>query len=415
AFAPLIGAAKSKPKACLALGKRCSAAGRAAASHDKGKRGGKRKRRSCGKCCSQFGAAGADGKTRCACKDDGQTCASSAECCGGDCTAGICGSCPSPCAAGQRCKDGQCICDGESCPNGCCQSQTCQTGRSLAVCGSGGAACQACGQCRQCSGGNCVAANESQCCNAGNGLCRSGQCVDCGSGQRCGDRACVCNGQSCPDGCCDRSNTCQSGSSDGACGTDGQLCQACRAPQTCGGGDQPRRCGCTEESDDVTCAGKCGTVANNCGRRVDCTPRCPGCCSGATCLPGTSDDACGAGGAGCQICHAPQTCAGDGKPGACGCKPNCAGKGCGADDGCGGKCRCPQDSPICLNDSEPSCCCPDNGLTNVCVANETDPTVVCCCPSIGGPTPYCRLAPSGKQCCCTNPDQTCTDSGCQTP
>src|ERR1051326_1970366 len=73
---PLTAAAKPAPAACLATGKRCSQPATAGAGKDKSKgtRKGKHPPPACSKCCSRFGAAGADGKARCTCKGEGVAC-----------------------------------------------------------------------------------------------------------------------------------------------------------------------------------------------------------------------------------------------------------------------------------------------------------------------------------------------------
>jgi len=75
----------------------------------------------------------------------------------------------------------------------------------------------------------------------------------------------------------------------------------------------------------TTCNGKCGTLADNCGRQVNC---------------GTTQ------------CIAPQTCGGGDAPNVCGCKPvnACsAGQVCGTmSNGCG---ACPSNRPMCCFDS----------------------------------------------------------------
>jgi hypothetical protein len=137
---------------------------------------------------------------------------------------------------------------------------------------------------------------------------------------------------------------------------------------------------CQPESAAQTCAGRCGTVTNNCQQSVDCgpctcTPACPVCqlCDAAsrTCgpNPATVGQSCGATGQTCQrdgtcACIPRTTCppgancgtSADGCGGtlACGtcpfpnqpcvnnvcgpCVPDCRGKACGADDGCGSPC-----------------------------------------------------------------------------
>jgi len=66
---------------------------------------------------------------------------------------------------------------------------------------------------------------------------------------------------------------------------------------------------------------------------------CAGCCTpGLVCGSGTSDTACGSNGAPCANCTAiPSSTCSSGK--CTNCAPTCAGKVCGASDGCGGACQ----------------------------------------------------------------------------
>ena len=54
----------------------------------------------------------------------------------------------------------------------------------------------------------------------------------------------------------------------------------CTPPETCGGGGTANQCGCTPVDMAITCAGKCGSVINNCGTAVNC----PGCMAPLTCV-----------------------------------------------------------------------------------------------------------------------------------
>jgi hypothetical protein len=63
--------------------------------------------------------------------------------------------------------------------------------------------------------------------------------------------------------------------------------------------------GCVPEPASTTCAGRCGTAANNCGQAVTC-PSCP---TGQTCLiNGTCARLCTAAGAECTGCTSPVSC-----------------------------------------------------------------------------------------------------------
>ncbi len=173
-----------------------------------------------------------------------------------------------------------------------------------------------------------------------------------------------------------------------------------RRTNRCGKGKKPQP-SCTPVSVAQTCAGKCGSVPNNCQQLVECgscacDPACPVCqtCDAATgqCIPDPAQqrDACGAAGQVCladgtcscteSSCPACTTCDGGGvcsdpcdgsgccdghtcqrgdtdlacgvdgetcavctgqdmcTSGVCVCQSACAGKCGGADDGCGGTC-----------------------------------------------------------------------------
>jgi hypothetical protein len=99
--------------------------------------------------------------------------------------AGRCGTVKNNCQKSVDC--GACTCD-SPCPSGCCSEDgSCQPGTSDNACGA------------------------------------SGNCVDCGSGRRCLQSACVCDSESCADGCCDAQGQCLP-DSDFSCGTGGVAC-----------------------------------------------------------------------------------------------------------------------------------------------------------------------------------------------
>jgi hypothetical protein len=284
ALAPLGAAAKPEPAKCLAVGKRCSepAAEEAAHGRHKGEHKGKGKVKhhppSCEKCCSRFGAAGADGKARCACKGEGVACANPSQCCSGDCRDGNCTACPPntvfcpdgcanlqtdknhcggcdhACDVGQPCQDGQCVCDDQSCPDGCCDGATCVAvdQQSAQQCGTGGAACQGCGDDACCAGG-CVdlQADPLNCGGCG---------IPCPVNEACVDGKCTCGER----GSSEAPFTCCPGGAQVICshagGSDFTRADNCEVVTACPGGF-------------ITCVGM--------GPDFDCQACCP---------PGTSCD-----------------------------------------------------------------------------------------------------------------------------
>jgi hypothetical protein len=342
----------------------------------------------CAGCCS--GTDCTEVPTQFACGDDGSACVA----CGprsdrcsadGHCQ---CGPGGTPCAPGQRCVGGECLCDAGSCPNGCCEGNLCQE-RSPSDCGVAGEPCTDCGiaadtctsvgdcacgagsECdggQRCEGGRCLCDTEScpdGCCsditchtppdfdfcgsagevcetcsdgytdNCEDGDCHCGLGEPCDSGQVCSSGVCRCTRESCPSGCCD-GNNCKPNSMD-FCGTDGGTCSRCDLVLTdrcddgvctCGSGNH--RCSPGQECVDGACV---------CGPRT-----CTGCCSGATCVPfsGMTASLCGSAGLRCERCismSGTDTCA-NGACTACAedCLGCCSGATCyrgDADDICG--------------------------------------------------------------------------------
>lgn len=113
----------------------------------------------------------------------------------------------------------------------------------------------------------------------------------------------------------------------------------CGPGEVCSGG----QCvGCIAEC-CPSCAGKCAGAPDGCGG-VCPEGHCDGCCTDELrCVPTSeqSDLSCGAGGARCERCLAPESCGGGAVSDACGCTPDCGGKCGGASDGCGGACDAP--------------------------------------------------------------------------
>ena len=155
--------------------------------------------------------------------------------------------------------------------------------------------------------GRCAApcSPNGSCCPDGS-ICAGGVCSPCPWGQRCNGTACVCDGQSCPNGCCDAQQNCHSGNAPGNCGNVGNACVSCANP-------------------NPVCANKtCTTCAAD-------RPCSSGCCNLAagpdlgTCQPGTADTACGSSGV-CTSCTGSRpTC---GANGTCVCSGNSCGTGC---------------------------------------------------------------------------------------
>ncbi|WP_309892089.1 hypothetical protein [Archangium sp.] len=113
------------------------------------------------------------------------------------------------------------------------------------------------------TGEKCVAGAKRACeegC-AGVQTCESdgtwGACRTCEQGQRCAGNQCVCDPNSCRDGCC-QGNTCVPGTADSACGRSGAACASCAG--VC---DASRKvcAGCVEDS-------QCGGPTPRCDTRL---------------------------------------------------------------------------------------------------------------------------------------------------
>lgn len=185
----------------------------------------------CVDCLAQNQACGAD-----------QSCfACQPQCAGKSCGApngcdGICstGSCPS----GQICTGGICVCNASSCSTGCCRDNLCYPGKEDSHCGTGGALCADCQLAeQQCEADQICRTCQPQCATAAcgapdgcGGVCQTGSCA---GGQACVSGACLCNGASCPNGCCE-GTLCHGGDADALCGGGGSACTNCAlANQSC--------------------------------------------------------------------------------------------------------------------------------------------------------------------------------------
>ncbi len=319
----------------------------------------------------------------------------------GTCT---CGSGPQ-CGAGQACAGGSCICNAASCPNGCCDGNICRA-RSIDHCGPVGGACTACTAAR---GNTCEANNGCICAAAGRA---------CGADERCTATGCVCDAQTCPDGCC-QNGTCVRQTSGMACGGQGNACSVCPGPGLCDAGICAGSCSgcagccfagtsCNAMPAFPVCANGTGTACQLCDNRSNgcadagsgcscgggppcplgqfCTPQgtcacgpssCAGCCAaGGACVPGNQPGACGLMGLSCAQCTLPAAdrCAlGDCKCGnglSCPLGERCDGGRCTCDaaacDGC-----CSGDTCV-PRDAGTLVACGASGLCKVCDASRAN-------------------------------------------
>lgn len=224
----------------------------------------------------------------------------------------------------------------------------------LALMGSGCGSSDPDGQTAACDGcvdgGNCFSGDAAAACGAGGATCDA-----CTASESCQAGICTEQGANCA-GCLDSGEICQAGNSLAACGQGGGVCDACDASEICGDG--------------------------GCVLRPACGPaNCATCCDGPTCvLPATlGNDACGTGGAICQVCT--------------------GGAVCGADNSC---------APVCGPDTCDTCC-----KDGVCVAVSEDIT----CGESGGVCDLCAASEScsGGSCipsdCCTGGLGCCEQNG----
>ncbi len=179
-----------------------------------------------------------------ACREDGVSCTSGAECCTGVCSAGRCGL---PCgAAGVSCalssqccsghchpSEGRCCLDpGQTCTSSleCC-SGSCQNGSC--ACGPPYSGCDSASQC--CPGSDC---QSSTCCALVGGACSSRY--------QCCDPSNECTGECCSVGACSVSSDC----CDGPC-TNGRCCTPLGS--ACNAGSLYQRC----------CSGACNMLGGS--------------------------------------------------------------------------------------------------------------------------------------------------------
>jgi hypothetical protein len=263
-------------EACIPTGKPCPS------KKPRGKRHKHKLTLGCDQCCQATFVTAGDGSKRCACKQNGIACETSAHCCSGICSSGACiaregcGDTGERCCAGGACVDGSicdlstntCIaCGGSEQP--CCASSTCSGGF---VCDTTTGICKACGD----AGEACCASNicdENLICGEGN------VCVACGG---IGDACCA--GDGCGAGATCFDQICY------PCGGEGELCCA---GDTCGG--------------DLACDPTFGTCEATC---VPLGEACTG-PSGLPCCTDVNPNAqCASTPPTCQDCNQPPTAEG---------------------------------------------------------------------------------------------------------
>ncbi len=156
----------------------------------------------------------------------------------------------------------------------------------------------------------------------------------------------------------------------------------------------------------------CDSLDNDCDDQIDEPEMC--------CQPKCAGKACGADN-GCKgicdkgSCPGPQEVCQQGK---CVCLPNCAGKACGASDGCNGTCDqgscpgpqevCQQGKCVCLPNCAGKACGADNGCKGICLGGSCGGSGTC----LNGKC-TCDFTSCGNTCC--NKDQVCKSGTCCSP
>lgn len=157
----------------------------------------------------------------------------------------------------------------------------------------------------------------------------------------------------------------------------------------------------------VDCSGACTDLSSDTKHCGSCGHACPAPANGsATCAASTCGIVCNQGfnacggqcvangptacGPSCAVCAAPQTCGGGGQAGVCGCTPSCAGKTCGAGDGCGGRCldACATCAALAAAAASPL---PDGSYTLAFQGDVTKPWTAYCYGMASTPVEYLTL------------------------
>jgi hypothetical protein len=264
---------------------------------------------SCGTCATGQVCDADDGECLCTARSCPTGCCTIGSGKPGECRPGntlaACGTSGEECetcdADDEVCRGGRCVECADLCPNGCCAADgSCQPGDTIQACGAGGKACLQCTSQEQCANGECVPSTcagrctrDNDCpdlrncvCDRAQGTCCARKCDGkvCGSdgcGGTCenlcppntvcnGDgTACLCNAQSCRNGCCSNGlgnpGTCEAGNTNPACGRPGQSCQTCTGREQC----VNQQCVCFPLTcDDLESV--CGTASDGCGGTLEC-------------------------------------------------------------------------------------------------------------------------------------------------
>lgn len=211
------------------------------------------------------------------------------------------------------------------------------------------------------------------CCSdadCGGNACNDGRCQDCPRGQRLCRGGCLAESSCCNDGECTGGQSCIAGAC--ACRANERLCEGACIPNT--------EC--------------CGT---DCPPAPTCSPEnCNGCCDGATCRQGDSQNFCGRNGEPCQSCALLETC----DAGQCLCERECCGDaGCNA--GFNGLCR-PEGTC-----AYPPDCFEAGRLLFDCVGGNSES---CCSLHCDVTTDACVSGIAGEPC---HSDDDCQASTCQ--
>lgn len=251
--------------------------------------------------------------------------------------------------------------------------------------------------------------------------------TDCPSGRACDVTTHSCTtacdtSQPCNAGCCSAATggTCQAGAGTTACGNNGGLCASCTAGFAAGssgkaceavtGGGQ---CGCAGTVDCPSNSSGCDTTSGLCVYTCSGGSPCvAGCCgTGGTCLPGTSDIACGGSGS-CVDCT--------GHTGSPHCIPGTLACGCTAATDCAGGQACNVTTHTCgaaCGGAEDSacnggCCDATAGQCVAGTANGACGATGAVCIGCSGGTPTCGSGGACTSACGGAGDGTCGSGNC---
>ncbi|MBM4395055.1 MAG: hypothetical protein FJ087_05140 [Deltaproteobacteria bacterium] len=256
----------------------------------------------------------------------------------------------------------------------------------------------------------CVPSCEGRWCGHDDGC--GGTCKTCPENAECDEAkwSCACPGPWCGDTCCLDGQACGAGETCEGCG---KQCSGkwCGDDDGCGGRCKrcPTNAACDEAQWGCTCPGPwCGDTCCLDGQSCGSGDTCEGCarqCAGKVC----GDDGCGSV---CGTCTNP--CTGEPDNSVCvdglcttPCCPDCAGKACGADNGCGVACG-PADGIAPCDDGNP---CTDDACDAVigCVTSSRDDGECgpgSCDGTTWTPPPTCRagVCQPGTPEACTSPN-----------